>query len=32
MKHTDYVNIHSVNPLHFAINKADGDIEESNWM
>ena len=27
---TDYVNIHSVNPLHFIIDKADSYIEESN--
>ena len=30
MKDTDYVNIHSVNPLYLIIDKADGYIEESN--
>ena len=32
IKDTDYVNIHSVNPLYFVnpIDKADGYIEESN--
>ena len=30
MKYLDYVNIHSVNPLYFIINKTDGYIEESN--
>ena len=30
MKDLDYVNIHSVNPLYFIINKADGCIAEIN--
>ena len=30
MKDLDYVNIHSVNPLYFIINKADGYIAEIN--
>ena len=30
MKDLDYVSIHSVNPLYFIINKANGYIEESN--
>ena len=30
MKDLDYVNIHSVNPLYFIIDKADGYSEESN--
>ena len=30
MKDRDYVNIHSVNPLYFIIDKADGYIEERN--
>ena len=30
MKSLDYVDIHSVNPLYFIINKVDSYIEESN--
>ena len=30
MKDLDYVNIHSVNPLYFITDKADGYIEECN--
>ena len=30
MKDLDYVNIHSVNPLYFIIDKVDGYIEESH--
>ena len=30
MKDLDYVNIHSVNPLYFIVDKADGYIEENN--
>ena len=30
MKDLDYVNIPSVNPLYFIIDKADGYIEENN--
>ena len=30
IKDLDYVNIHSVDPLYFIINTADGYIEESN--
>ena len=30
MKVLDYVNIHTVNPLYFIIDKADGYIEEIN--
>ena len=30
MKDLDYVNIHSVNPLYFIIDKVDGYIKESN--
>ena len=30
MKDFDYVNIHSVNPVYFIIDKVDGYIEESN--
>ena len=30
MKDFDYVNIHSVNPLYFIIDKVDGYIEESS--
>ena len=30
MKGLDYASIHSVKPLHFIIDKADGFIEESN--
>ena len=29
-KDLDYINIHSVNPLYFIIDKADGYIEGSN--
>ena len=29
IKNLSYVNMKSVNPLHFIINKADGYIEES---
>ena len=29
-KDLDYINIHSVNPLYFIIDKADGYIEVSN--
>ena len=29
-KDVDYINIHSVNPLYFIIDKADGYIEGSN--
>ena len=28
IKDVDYVNMHSVNPLYFIINNADGYIEE----
>ena len=30
VKDLDYVNIHSVNPLYFIVDKADGYIEENN--
>ena len=30
MSDLDYVNIRSVNPLHFVIDEADGYIEKSN--
>ena len=30
VKYTDYVNIHSVNPLYFIIDREDGYIEERN--
>ena len=30
MKDADYVSIRSVNPFYFIIDKADGNIEESN--
>ena len=30
LKDTDYVNIHSINPLYFIVDKADGYIGENN--
>ena len=30
MKNLDYLNIHSVNPLHFIFNNEDEYIEEKN--
>ena len=29
MKDTDYVNIHSVNPFYFIIDKADGNMKKA---
>ena len=31
IKYSNYVNIYSVNPLHFIIDEIDGYIEEKKW-